>query len=270
MSDIDEVAGVFDAIDQEVTAHDPVEEVSTEAIAEGTESTTETEEVAKTETTDNVETQEEAAPVEGQADTQAETTETKEPLQTEKPTEAVIDNWKASLPPPPAPYQGIVPQVDQETGQITNMSPVEYATYMRESTKAEIKQEAYTSYVENHALSVAETILPEIKTNPAVRMMVENARVASILTGNHIDTVQAAKQVREALGIAPQQIAQAQAAATKNAKASITIQKNAALETGSTQVQTEDNSKEIMQRIKRGDDDAFAELLGSWEEQGKI
>lgn len=277
MSDIDEVAGVFDAIDTEATAHDPIEEVSTEPVAEGADSTTETEETEKTNTessqeqsTEEVETQGEATSDKGQAQTETETTETKEPLQTETQTEAVVDNWQEKLPPPPVGYQGPEPQIDPETGQIVNMTPLEYATYLRESTKAELKQEDYRTMVENAALDAAEKILPEIKTNPAVRTMVENARVASVLTGQQIDTVTAAKQVREALGIAPAQLTQAKAQGAANAKASITVQKNAALETGSAQVVTEDPTDNLVKRVNRGDDDAFAELLGAWEDQGII
>jgi len=273
----DEVAGVFDAIDAESSTHAPVDqkEVSTEAKAEGSESTTETEtqtQKPEKQNTEEVESKETGQSEEGQTQKTETTTETDAHSKTETQTEAVDDNWKASLPPPPAPYQGPVPEVDEATGQIVNMTPQEYAQYMRESTKAELRQEAYAGYIENAALDAAEKILPEIKTNQAVRTMVENARVASIINGQQIDAFEAAKQVREALGIAPQTIAQAKAEGAQNAKASITIQKNAALETSASNTNTtgDDEVSKLQKRIKRGDDEAFAELLGMWEKDGKL
>jgi hypothetical protein len=268
MSDTDEVNGVFDAIDNEVTAHDPVEEVSTEPVAEGAENGSAAPEAEETTPPAEVEKPSEAAPVEGQAETEASTTEAHS--QTEESTEAEVDNWQETLPPPPQPYQGPQPEFDPETGTITNMTPAEYSRYMTEVAKAEMRQELYTSTVENRALDVAEQILPELKTNPAIRTMVENARVASIISGQQIDTVEAAKQVRDALGIAPERIKAAQAEGAQNAKASITVAKNAALETPSNAVPTEDTGAELIKRINRGDDEAFAELLGQWEETGKI
>lgn len=269
MSDLDEVSGVFDAIDTEVTAHDPVEEVSTEAVAEGTEGTTDTVETAQTE---EVEAPSETAPVEGQVETEATATETTELSQEDSTvaSDAEVENWQANLPPAPLPYQGLEPEFDPETGQIVNMDPAQYATYMRETLKAELRQETYAGTVENAALDAAEKILPSLKTNPAIRTMVENARVASIINGQQISTLDAAKQVREALGIAPAQLNAAKSEGAQNAKASITVQKNAALETGSTRVQTDDPANDLIKRINRGDDDAFADLLGQWQEQGKI
>ena len=266
MSDLDEVNGVFDAIETESTAHDAVEEVNTEAIAEGSEGTTEVQEVAKPGESEGTT---EAAPVEG-ATTEKTTEETTELSQTEESTEVNVDNWQEKLPPAPLPYQGPEPEIDPETGQITNMTPAEYSQYLRETTKVEMRQENYSRDVEYAALDAAEKILPELKTNPAVRTLVENARVASILNGQTIDTVEAAKQVRDALGIAPEALQAAKAAGAQNAKASITVQKNAALETGSAQTQSEDTTKDLISRINRGDDEAFADLLGEWEDQGKI
>lgn len=275
----DEVAGVFDAIDAESAAHAPVqkEEVSDTAVAEGSEGTTETEESSneqetKTEKTEDVKSEETGKSDEGQAQNTETKTETDEHSKTETQTQAVDDNWKATLPPPPAPYSGPVPEVDPDTGQITNMTPEEYAHYMRETTKAELRQEAYGSYIENAALDAAERILPDIKTNQAIRTMVENARVASIINGNQIDAYEAAKQVREALGIAPEKLTQAKAEGAQNAKNSITIQKNAALETSASNQNTDgdDQVTQLQKRIKRGDDEAFAELLGIWEEKGTL
>lgn len=267
-----ELEGVFSEIDSENTAHNAVDQTET-AEAEETASTAETETNTKTQNqnTEEVETQETGTTDEGTTSTDATSTETNEHSQTETQTEAVDQDWKQTLPPAPAPYQGPVPEVD-ENGQITNMSPVEYATYMRESTKAELRAEAYQGFVENRALDAAEKILPEMKSNPTVRMLVQNARVASVINGQQIDAVEAAKQVREALGLAPTAIANAKAEGANNAKASITVQKNAALETGTSNKGSDEADKitNLQKRIKRGDDEAFAELLGEWEKSGKL
>lgn len=282
----DELAGVFNAIDSEASAHAPVEqtEVNTEAIAEGAEGGSSTEEAENTNTqTQKESSQEQSQQVEegqapktetGEQATETKTTETGEPSKTETQTETVADdfNFEATLPPAPQGYTGKVPEIDPETGQITNMNPVEYATYMRESTKAELRLEGYNNYVENAALDAAEKILPDIKTNPSIRTLVENARVASIYNGKMINSFEAAKMVRDALGIAPAKIAEAKAQATQNAKASITVQKAAALETSSSQNAdtSADEITQLQKRVQRGDDEAFVELLGIWDKNGKL
>lgn len=275
MSETDDLAGIIGEIEADNASHDPVEqteEVNTTATAEGSESTTETETNTKTQNqnTEEVESQETGTTEEGTTETDATTTETDAHSKTETQTDADVDNWKAQLPPPPTPYQGPVPELDPETGQITNMSAQEYATYMRESTKAELRSELYTQMVETQSFNVAEQILPELKTNPSVRKLVEDARVASIINGQQIDTVEAAKLVREALGLAPAKIADARAQGAQNAKASIEVQKNASLETSSSQKadSTSDKVTTLQKRIQRGDDEAFVELLNVWEEKG--
>lgn len=277
MSGTDELAGIIGEIEQEQTAHNPVEqeEVSTTAPAEGSESTTETEETKTPKTnTEDEETQETGTTETGTTTTDATSTETDAHSKTETNTDAVADdfNFEATLPPPPQGYTGKVPEIDPETGQITNMNPVEYATYMRESTKAEMKLESYNNYVEHAALDAAEKILPDLKTNPAVRTLVENARVASIYNGQMINAFEAAKLVRDALGITPAKIADAKAQGAQNAKSSIEIQKNASLETSSSSKgnPTADKVTTLQKRVQRGDDEAFVELLGIWEKDGKV
>lgn len=266
MSTTDELGGVFDAIDNEVTAHDPIEEVSTEAVAEGAESTPETQETAQPESEETTsEAEAQIAETTNEADPETQTLS-----QTEESTEVEVEDWQQKLPPAPQPYQGPIPEFDPETGQITNMDPTQYEQYMRETAKAEFRMEQYQTTVDNLAMDAAEKVLPEIKTNPAIRTMVENARIASVINGEQISAVDAAKQVRDALGISPEKLSAARNEGAQNAKASITTQKAAALETGSTQVQEEDPQVELTRRINRGDDDAFAELLGMWEETGKI
>jgi hypothetical protein len=204
-------------------------------------------------------------------ETKTEPSKTETETETETPAAEQVPEWEATLPPPPPEYTGPHPEVDPDTGQITNMSPPEYAQYIRETAKAEIRQEGYIQTVENRALDAAEQLLPEIKTNPAVRAMVENARVASILSGKQINSYEAAKQVQAALGISPDKIAAAKAEAANNAKTSITIQKNAQVETGASQTKTESTkSDKLTRRLKAGDDSAFDDLFTQWQDEGKV
>jgi hypothetical protein len=279
MTTTDEVAGIIGEIESAESAHDPVEQTEiSDPKAEGAESensgTTESEDENKNTDSNesNTKTEDVEAQDTGNADkadskTDATSTETdahskdNETSQEENKTDAV--DWKVNLPPPPPDYAGKEPEVDPETGQITNMTPQEYTEYVTEKARVGMRQEAYNNSVETRALDVAEQILPEIKTNPGVRKMVESARIASILSGNAIDTVQAAQQVKEALGITTDKILEAKTEGANNAKASIQVQKNAALETGSAQKGAgPDKVKDLQKRIARGDDLAFAELLG--------
>lgn len=199
--------------------------------------------------------------------------ETTEPSQTEKQTQAepVEDNWKDNLPPPPAPFALPAPEIN-ELGQITNYTPDQYQRYLIESSKAEMRQEMYVQTVENRALDAAEQLLPEIKTNKLVRQLVENARVASIINGQQIDAYEAAKQVKEALGITSTKIAEAKAEGANGAKVQITVQKNAAVETkGPSQTKPKANAVDkLSKRLKQGDDEAFVELFDLWDKDGKI
>ncbi|CAB4183214.1 hypothetical protein UFOVP1439_7 [uncultured Caudovirales phage] len=274
MSEIDDVANLIGEIEAEQSAHDPVDQeaVSNEESESGS-STEGTEEDTNTEKQKDEVVGE--ATAEAPQGTQTEATETteSEPSKTEtQVTDAEVDNWKVTLPPPPSAYTGPQPEIDPTTGQVTNMDPMEYATYMRESTKSELRAELYTQMVETQSLAVAEQILPELKTNPSIRKMVENARVASIINGQQIDNVEAAKQVRDALGLAPAKLQAAKAEGAQSAKSSIEIQKNASLETSSSQKDsgTADEVTALQKRVQRGDDEAFAELLGIWDKAGKL
>lgn len=265
-----EVADIIGIIESEKSAHAPVSEKQepiAEPKAEGAESTSESEDEKQKDgssepenKTEQVEAQKTGNPDEGKPSTEATSTES-DAHSKENKTDAAPD-WKATLPPPPPDYQGKEPEIDPNTGQITNMTPQEYQTYVEEKTKVNLRKDTYNTAVEGRALDVAEQILPEIKTNPTIRKMVENTRIASILSGNQIDTVQAAQQVKEALGITTNKILEAKTEGANNAKASITVQKNAALETGSSKkAESPDRTKELQKRIARGDDLAFAELL---------
>ncbi len=280
MSDVDEIGGVFDVIDAEANAHSPVPQTPvSEPKAEGQESTTEPEETQtqqtqKPEQSEPEQKQPEATPQPEQRPTEQQPEKQEEPAEpskTETQPEAEVD-WKTTLPPPPRPYEGPTPEIDQETGQVTNMTAEEYATYLRESTKAELRVEGYKNYVENAALDAAEKLLPEIKTNPTIRNLVENIRVASVINGNQIDSYEAAKQVAEALGLSKERLQQAKTEGANNTKVSIEVQKNAALETSSTQTGDAEADKvdQLQKRIRRGDDEAFVELLNAWEQEGKL
>lgn len=266
MSVTDEASGVFDVIDTEASAHDPIDqtEVSETAQAEGAEA----EDQGSSAETTEVETKDSSTSDEGQNSTE---TQTEEPSKTEN-TEQDVSNWKETLPPPPPTYNGIVPQFD-ETGAVVNMNPQQYQDYIIAKASEVNRLDNYNNFVENRALDVAEKILPELKSSPAIRQLVESTRLASLYTDNPIDTVQAAQQVREALGIAPDKLAAARTEGANNTKASITVQKNAALETGSSQKKTPSKSSQeadLVNRVKRGDSNAFAELLSSWEKDGVI
>lgn len=285
MSETDEIAGLLEVVDSEAGAHSPVDynQVSDTAQAEGSEnaeaqsSTPEPAEGTKAPEapSNEVETKDSSTSDEGQTSTETQTADdsSKEQatLQTEI-TEQEVENWTATLPPPPTPYEGPVPEFD-ETGAVVNMNPQQYQDYIIAKASEVTRNENYQALVESRALDVAEKILPEIKTSPAIRQMVENARLASVFTNQPVDTVAAAKMVREALGIAPERLAAAKAEGANNAKASITVQKNAALETSSTQRNESSKSEKVTElesRVKKGDDTAFAELLGMWEENGLV
>lgn len=199
-----------------------------------------------------------------------------EPLQTETETkteeaETVDDNWKATLPPAPVAFAFPEPQVNEE-GQIVNMGPAEYQQYLVERAKYEMRTELYHQNVENKALDAAEKILPELKTNPSVRKLVESTRTASILNGQQIDSYEAAKLVRDALGLSADRLAKAKAEGEQSAKTSITVQKRSQIESrGSSQAKpTASTADKLAKRLRQGDDEAFAELFESWDKEGKI
>ena len=267
MPQIDEVTGIFDVIEHTETAHDPVEEtqeeVSETPVAEGSESTTETTETKEGETS---ETSEETKETGKSAEGQTETTEVeadKETLKSETTEQEDFSNWKDSLPPAPLPYQGKTPEYGED-GSITNMTAEEYQEFLIGKSMEGANLQMHRNLVENRAIDIAEKILPEIKTNPLVGQLVRDLRIASVVNGDEIDFVQAAIQVRDALGIAPDKLAAAKAEGANSAKASVTIQKAAALETGSSENKTSEEGekvKHLQSRIARGDDEAFAELL---------
>lgn len=272
MSEIDEVSGLFDVVDSEASAHDPVTEPAKEPVAEGGDAP-EAEQKTKTEETKTEEVAEEQVPevpesAQGQGELQ-QPTEAAEPSQEELKEEAPSDDWRINLPPPPPEYQGPEPEVD-ESGQITNMTPRQYEDYLIGKAEARATRKMYDATVESASFEAAEKVLPELKTNPVIRKLVENARVASVVDGQPVDTVAAALQVKEALGIAPQQIAQARAEGERNARVSIEEQSRASIETGDTQPEPEDVGGGLIKRAQAGDDEAIGDLIGLWEKEGRL
>lgn len=262
-----EFEGIFSAIDE----NERVEPAETETTETETNTNTKTEAETQVEAENKNKNDEVAESTTAEVNTKPEpgTEAESEPSKTETNTDAEID-WKAQLPPPPQPYLGPAPILNED-GNITNMTPEQYHEYLQETMLARVRQEGYQDFVHNASLDAAEKILPQLKESQAVRNMVENAVTASIINGNQIDAYEAAKQVREALGIAPEKIAQAKAEGAQNAKVSITNQKVAAVETGGgAKKSTSSVDADIAKRASRGDENAIAELIGVWDAAGKL
>lgn len=282
-----ELEGVLEVMDSEVAPANS-QETKTEAQTEPkteegvaeleavTEEESDSGEKPKGETeTETDEESEAEAPSKQTAETNSENSEetetnTETKTETENTEEAEpVDNVELSIPPEPQ-FNFKQPEFNED-GEITNMTPEEYYTkYLPEKAKYDIRLELWADRVENTALDAAEKILPEIKTNPAIRQQVENTRIASILSGKQINSYEAAKQVKEALGLSSSKLAQAKAEGAHNAKVSITKQKSAAVETKGTTTAKRDNPKadNLAKRLKAGDDEAFAELFEQWDEDG--
>lgn len=261
----DDVAGILSVIESDNSAHEPVDEpVDTTPVAEGTESTTEpkeTQEEAPKETSETeVKTEESSTSAEGQTETKVATTD--EPSKTET-TEQDFSKWKDTLPLPPPQYFGKLPEYDEE-GNITNMTHPEYQDFLIGKATEAATQTNYTALVEQRSYDIAEQVLPEMKTDTSIRELVKNVRLGSLVAGTEMDNVQAAILIRDALGLSPSKIAAYKAEGANNAKASVTIQKAAALETGSTEKKSSDEGEKVkflQKRIAKGDDEAFAELF---------
>lgn len=206
---------------------------------------------AETEATDNTNTT--------QTDTKTEPSQTN----TNTDTQTEVPDWKANLPKPPVLAQLIAPTLD-DNGQITNMDPQQYEEYIKQSAANAYKEQAYQDRVENAALDAAEQVLPEIKTNPTIRQLVENQRIAQVVNGQDGDVVAAAQAIKQLLG-------DSVAKGAQNAKTSITIQKNAAVETGaSAKPEEAEKGAKLAKRINANDPDAFIELLDLWQEKGIV
>lgn len=220
-------------------------------------------ETPKLESTEKVEETEESGEQDA-SQNQEQTTESEStaPLKTETENNAeqpTVD-WKQFLPQAPAPSNVQFPEPDEDG----NVDPREYEDYIVGKAEDRLQQKIYAQAYENAALDEVEKILPEIKTNPAVRKLIENQRIAQVVSGDTGDVVEIAKQIKLMMSTSKAEGAQ-------NAKSSITIQKNAALETGAGQTKTDTSKRDALEkRLKKGDDSAFAELFETWEKTGKL
>lgn len=235
-------------------------------IPEGsTEPETKTEVVEETtETTPKVET-----PAEVPAAEETPTEKPSEPLKTETESspepetkietpESKVD-WTQFLPPAPQ----VPPPQPDENGDI---SREDYTKYIIAQAKAELEYDNKVKEfkeITSQQLDEAEKILPDIKSNPKTRALVENHRIATAINGQSGDLVTAAQDIKSLLD-------EARAEGAKNAQASVTIQKAAAVETGSSPAPSEEEvqGEQLAKRINAGDDEAVVELLSIWDEKG--
>lgn len=277
MPQSDEAAGVFDIIatEEHQAPAKPEPSVETKTAETKTEDAVgEHESALNGDTQDFSRNTEEAAKptkTEAPEESSKEQDTKTEPLQKETETSETetktntepVDDWKTNLPPPPQPYTGLQPEVD-ENGQLTNMTATEFTQYTVEKAKSEMRLENYYQQVENRALDAAEQILPELKTNPSVRNMLQALRVNQVTNGLDGDAVTAAKEIRALLG-------EYKAQGANNAKTHITVTKNAQVETPNNQTKTDTaKDKQLDKRLKAGDDSAFVELFNILDEQGKL
>jgi len=270
--DPDELDGLFDTIQSEERVDVPEKQTPEPEQPKSVEPEKQTqtaEEDPKVETPENPE-EPQGEPENPETPTDPEAEPSKTETQTENPTDEY--EWKKFLPLPPTEYNGPMPEVDDE-GNITNMDRSQYEQYLEDRASYASDKRDYMRRVEYAALEAAEKILPELATNPAVRQLVENQRLMDIYAGKESDSFEAAKVVRDALGIAPEKLNAAKAEGNQNAKVHIETQKVAAVGDGGQQPKSESSEadKQLARRLAKGNDlDAFAELFDSWEKDGKV
>lgn len=182
----------------------------------------------------------------------------------EQPAEDNND-WLKTLPPPPQDLQLKQPEYDED-GNVINMTGPEFMNYVQQATLQATRVDSYNRMFLDRSLQAAEEILPEMKTNENIRKMVQNQVVAATMNGENFTAVDAARSVKSLIGTAKSEGA-------NSAKTSITIQKNAALETPSNQPKPDEKSqadKNLTKRLKSNDKTAYDELLANWIEDGII
>lgn len=185
-----------------------------------------------------------------------------EPSQTETKTEAEDIDWKSGLPADPGEFQEKPPEPD-ENGQI---DPLDYTDFLEKKILHRQRVEAYNDKVITATFDAVEKILPEVKTDPAFQQAIRST-FNSTLSGE--ETVTMARNLRQSID----KVAMAnKATGAQNAKTSISIQKNAAVETqGATKKKsTSTKSDNLTKRLQKNDTSAFEELMGNWMEDGKI
>lgn len=183
--------------------------------------------------------------------------ETQAPSQTETKVPDPID-WTAFVPTLKTDVQ---PPTPDENG---NVDREEWSQYLIDKAKAEIRSEEAQRASINRGLDQAETILPEMKTNPKVAELVRNAAYANLVQGQAPNFIGAAQTIKDLMG-------GIKAEATNNANVSITTQKVAAVETGAaTMPEAENKGRALADRINSNDQDAFVELMDEWQKQGVV
>jgi hypothetical protein len=212
----------------------------------------------------NPETPESAQTQEQQETPVTQETEEQTPVQPETPVaegaeapsaeEEVVDttdvDWTQFLPQ----ATNVQAPTPDENGLV---DPQEYINYTINAKLAEQSNEL-------RGWQQATKVLPEIANNPQLRDFVHNQRLASVATGGKGDLADAAKTVKDMLGIAT-------ATGKAQATTSVQIQQAAALETGGTGTAPPNDAKQaIADRINAGDPTAVQELLADWIDQGAI
>ena len=175
-------------------------------------------------------------PVPSTTEAEEETTDstTDATSQTNTETDTVADDWKNSLPPDPGEFTLEPPKPD-DYGQI---DPKEYGDYIRAQIRHENRVEEYNAKLITATFDTVEKILPEIKDNAAYQAAIRNTYYGTLSAD---DTVNLAKELRASID---KVAGENKAAGVQSAKTSITIQKNAAVESkGATQKKSPDTSR---------------------------
>jgi hypothetical protein len=199
-------------------------------------------------------------PVPATDEPEVQTTEApaEEPSQETK-TDAV--DWTANLPTAPEDKEILPPEPDAD-GKVDLEA---YADYLEARTEYKSKLNQYNDQVLEVAFAEVERVLPEVKDNEGLQKMLRNTLLSS---NDPQDMVDAANGVRAEID---KVAAESKAAGVNSTKASITIQKNAAVETGATQVKPDTSKADNLdKRLKANDDSAFEELMDQWQEDGKV
>lgn len=219
--------------------------------------------------TEQTQTQEEPAPAPSAAEPEAPS----EPAEPETPAPSQSSqeqntNTETQTPPPidwtqfvPSLQTEVAPPKEDENGNVDRDDLVRYAV---ERAKLEMRSESAQLQSLNKSLDQAETVLPEMKSNPKIAELVRNNAFANLQQGHAPDFVSAAQAIKEIMG-------SVKAEATTNATTHITTQQNAAIGGGSSTRPSEPNKgQQIADRINNNDPDAFVELLDIWQKEGIV
>lgn len=188
---------------------------------------------------------------------------TTEPSQTNTETQPEADfDWKSTLPPDPGEFKQEPPKPD-DFGQI---DPLDYSDYLEAKILHRQKSEAYNDKVITATFDAVEKILPEVKDDPAFQQAIRSTFQSTLSSDQ---TVQMAKDLRASID---RVAASNKAAGVTSAKTSITIQKNAAVETkGATQKKAPPSKGDnLAKRLAKNDTSAFEELMNDWQSNKKV